>query len=98
MGGNPRHLLADRAARSGSVVGADLPVAQTAAIAIRTPMENRIALYPSSDDRRTLRFGSVTGSVLHASLVTGRDASIIIGFERFSEKHYQPDLCVGTLG
>ena len=42
-------------------------------------MENRIALYRSGDDRWTLRFGSVTRSVLHVSLVTGRDASILTG-------------------
>ena len=60
MGGNPRHLFAGRAARSRSEVGADLPTAQTAAIAVLTSMENRTALYPSGDDRRTLRFGSAS--------------------------------------
>ena len=48
-------------------------------------MENRISLYPSEDDRRTLRFGSVPGSVLHVSHVTGRDAFMVLGFGRFSE-------------
>ena len=61
-------------------------------------MEPRIALYPSGDDRRTVRFGYVPGSVLHASPVTGRDASMVPGFGRFSEKHSQPDLRVVTLG
>ena len=80
MKSDPPLIPANLATRSKSGAGAGSQAAQTAAIAIRSPVEKGVAFHPSKDDKRTLRSGLVPGPLLHAFPVAGRDASMVPGF------------------